>query len=216
MSSTTSKGFWIAVAILGAFGIARIVLDARAQPKVASPSGPESTAATASASASASEPDSESEADSGESTPSDILGKKAPDFQLKSVGGETFALADVKGKVVLLDFWAVWCGPCQESMPFFQKLQDQYGSKGLEVVGLHVDDRMPGTDEVLSFLEERGIHYPNLVSTAKVDDGFQVYAMPTSYLLDRNGIVRKVHVGFSPDTAPDIEKDVRELLGVTE
>jgi thiol-disulfide isomerase/thioredoxin len=201
MKSVGSKGFWFAVAILGAFGIARIVLDARAQP---------SRSETAAAS------DSESESESSESAPKDLLGKKAPDFQLTSVAGKNFKLADVKGKVVLLDFWAVWCGPCQESMPFFQKLQDEYGPKGLEVLGLHVDDRMPGTDEVKSFLEERGIRYENLVSTADVDDGFQIYAMPTSYLIDRGGVVRKRHVGFGPDTAPDIEKDVRELLGVTE
>ncbi len=126
-------------------------------------------------------------------------------------------LADLKGKVILLDFWAVWCGPCQESMPFFQKLQDEYGPKGLEVVGLHVDQGMPSPDEVKSFLEERGIHYQNLVSTMEVDDGFQIVAMPTSYLLDGDRTVRKRHIGFDPDRTPAmIESDVRELLGVAE
>lgn len=206
MKPTASKGFWFAVAALGAFGIARIVLDldARAQ-------APKTAAGSPAIEGSDSEPDTAT----AESTAKDLLGKKAPDFQLASVGGRPFKLADTKGNVVLLDFWAVWCGPCQESMPFFQKLEEEYGPKGLQVVGLHVDDRMPGSEEVESYLEERGIHYPNLVSTMEVDDGFQIYAMPTSYLLDRDGIVRKRHVGFSSRTGPDIEKDVRELLGIT-
>jgi thiol-disulfide isomerase/thioredoxin len=82
----------------------------------------------------------------GAQTPAkDILGKKAPDFTLSSVTGEKFRLSSLKGKIVVLDFWAVWCGPCTDSMPFFQKLQDSYRT-GLEVVGLHVNDRMPPTE----------------------------------------------------------------------
>jgi peroxiredoxin len=98
-------------------------------------------------------------------------------------------------------------------MPFFQKLQDQYGNEGLEVVGLHVDDRMPEPKEVQAFLDERSIHYRNLVSTTEVDDKFMIYAMPTTYLIDREGVIRKRHVGFNPGTAPEkLETDVRGLL----
>jgi peroxiredoxin len=143
----------------------------------------------------------------------DILGKKAPDFTLPSVTGEKFRLSSLKGKVVLLDFWAVWCGPCTDSMPFFQKLQDTYRAKGLEVVGLHVNDRMPPTEEVKAFLDELGIRYHNVVSTTEVDDSYLVYAMPTTYILDRNGVVQKRHIGFNPKTAPGrIEGDVKALL----
>lgn len=211
MKSTASKGFWFAIAVLAAFGIARIVLDTRAQHRdEEKPAANTATAPEASLEADA-------DSDSAESAPKDILGSKAPDFRLESVSGGKLELADLRGKVVLLDFWAVWCGPCQQSMPFFQKLQDEYGPKGLEVVGLHVDDRMPSTDEVKAYLHERGIHYKNLVSTMEVDDGFQIYAMPTSYLLDRDGIVRKRHVGFNPDRTPEqIQQDVRDLLGVAE
>jgi len=144
----------------------------------------------------------------------DILGKKAPDFTLSSVTGEKFRLSALKGKIVVLDFWAVWCGPCTDSMPFFQKLQDTYRTEGLEVVGLHVNDRMPPADEVKEFLEELGIRYRNVVSTTEVDDSYLVYAMPTTYVLDRNGVVRKRHIGFNPKTAPErIEGEVKALLG---
>jgi peroxiredoxin len=143
----------------------------------------------------------------------DILGKRAPDFTLSSVSGEKFRLSSLKGKIVVLDFWAVWCGPCTDSMPFFQKLQDNYRTQGLEVVGLHVEDRMPPAEDVEAFLEELGIRYRNVVSTTKVDDSYAVYAMPTTYILDRKGVVQKRHVGFNPKTAPErIERDVKALL----
>jgi peroxiredoxin len=143
----------------------------------------------------------------------DILEKKAPGFTLPSVSGGRLQLSSLKGKVVVLDFWAVWCGPCTDSMPFFQKLQDTYRTKGLEVVGLHVDDRMPPEENVKEFLDDLGVRYQNVASTTEVDDSYLVYAMPTTYIIDRDGIVKKRHIGFNPETAPGrIERDVKELL----
>lgn len=142
-----------------------------------------------------------------------ILGKKVPDFALEAVSGRTVSMKELRGKIVVVDFWAVWCGPCQNSMPFFQRIQDEYGKYGLEVIGVHVDDRMPPAATVKEYLEERGIHYENLVSTVAVDDEFMIYAMPTTYIVDRDGVVAKRHVGYNPATTPDLlEKDVRELL----
>ncbi len=147
------------------------------------------------------------------SAPKDILGKKAPGFTLPSVNGGKFQLGSLRGKIVVLDFWAVWCGPCTDSMPFFQKLQDTYRTQGLEVVGLHVNDRMPPEEDVKEFLDDLGIRYQNLASTTEVDDSYLVYAMPTTYIIGRDGVVRKRHIGFNPGTAPDrIERDVKELL----
>ncbi len=145
----------------------------------------------------------------------DVIGNKAPSFELKSVTGDTVKLAEMEGKVVLLDFWAVWCGPCRKSMPFFQELQDKYGKDGLEVVGVHVEDRMPPPDEVAEYLAKLGVTYTNVVSTVDTDNEFMIFAMPTTYLVDREGVIVKRHIGFNPATAPaELEEYVRSLLGV--
>ena len=145
----------------------------------------------------------------------DLRGQPAPDFTLKNVQGKKVSLDDFKGSVVLLDFWAVWCGPCKKSLPFLESLAAKYRNKGLAVVGLHVDDRMPSLDEVNRFLKEKKVRYTNLVSTSQVDDAFQVYAMPTSYVIDRDGKFHSTHVGFDPvNTPPKLEAHVREALGI--
>lgn len=153
--------------------------------------------------------------DAGAQGQEDVVGKKAPAFELESVEGETVSLAELEGKVVLLDFWAVWCGPCRKSMPFFQDLQDRYGDDGLEVIGVHVDDRMPSAEEVAEYLADLGVSYTNVLSTVDVDNEFMIFAMPTTYFIDRNGVIVKRHIGYNPDTAPaEIEDNMRSLLGV--
>jgi peroxiredoxin len=143
----------------------------------------------------------------------DIIGKKAHDFTLEDVNGKKYSPKNFRGKVVVLDFWAVWCGPCQLSLPFFQSMADKYGSRGFEVVGLHVEDRRPPVEKIKDYLAARKVLYTNLMSTVEVDDAYQIYAMPTTYLVDRDGRIRKVHIGFNPSTAPeDIEKEILQLL----
>ena len=145
----------------------------------------------------------------------DVVGKQAPAFRLESVDGQMVDLAKLKGKVVLMDFWAVWCGPCKKSMPFFQELSEKYRKDGLEVIGVHVDDRVPPKEEVAAYLAEAGVSYTNVISTIDTDNAFVVFAMPTTYFIDKKGVISKRHIGYNPDTAPEeIETAVRGLLGL--
>ncbi len=146
-----------------------------------------------------------------------VLEEPAPDLALPDLEGNEVSLRGFPGKVVVYDFWAVWCGPCELSLPFFQELEDRYRDDGLVVIGLHVDDQVPPTDEIREFLDERGVSYLNLISTLRADEAFRIFAMPTTYIADREGIVRTQHLGFNPNRTPDrLEAEVRRLLGLGE
>ena len=147
--------------------------------------------------------------------PRGVLEEPTPDLELPDLDGNMISLRSFPGKIVVFDFWAVWCGPCVDSIPFFQELEDRYRDQGLVVVGLHVDDNVPSVDEVQAYLNDRGVNYVNLLSTVEADEAFRIFAMPTTYITDRDGIVRTRHIGFNPARTPDrLEKEVRDLLGL--
>jgi len=147
--------------------------------------------------------------------PRGVIGEPAPEITLPNLDSEAVSVSDFPGKVILYDFWAVWCGPCVESLPFYQELQDRYREEGLVVVGLHVDDRTPPIEEVRAYLEDRGVSYLNLLSTAEADEAFRIFAMPTTYITDRDGVIRTRHIGFNPERTPGrLEEEVRGLLGL--
>ena len=144
-----------------------------------------------------------------------VIDEPAPDLELPDLDGNLVSLRSFPGKIVVYDFWAVWCGPCVDSLPFLQELEDRYRDEGLVVVGLHVDDNVPSVEEVQAFLDQYGAKYVNLLSTVEADEAFRVFAMPTTYITDRDGIVRLRHIGFNPSRTPErLEKEVRDLLGL--
>jgi thiol-disulfide isomerase/thioredoxin len=155
------------------------------------------------------------EAPPGQSERRGVIDEPAPDLELPDLGGNMVHLRSFPGKIVVYDFWAVWCGPCVDSLPFFQELEDRYRDEGLVVVGLHVDDNVPAVEEVQAFLDEHGAQYVNLLSTVEADEAFRVFAMPTTYIADREGIVRVRHIGFNPARTPArLDREVRDLLGL--
>jgi len=137
--------------------------------------------------------------------------KPAPmDFTLKDMNGEDLHLASLKGKVVLLNFWATWCGPCKLEMPGFIELQKQYGEQGFQVLGLSVDDT---PEQMKPFAEELGVNYPMLVGLGR--DDFQeaygpIFGLPISFWIDREGILCKTHLGIAQKE--DFERELKELL----
>ena len=144
-----------------------------------------------------------------------VIGELPPEVSLRDLSGNEVALRGFEGKVAVFDFWAVWCGPCRVSLPFFQEMQDRYREDGLVVIGLHVDEGLPADSEVQAFLDEYRVTYLNLISTVEADEGFRVNLVPTTYLADRSGRVRKRHLGFNPDRTPArLEEEIRDLLGL--
>ena len=133
----------------------------------------------------------------------------APVWSLEDVDGKTVRSTDFKGKVVILDFWATWCGPCREEIPKFIALQKQYEKQGLVVVGLSVDEN--GADAVKPFAQRLGINYPIVLADQKTQAAFGgIEAVPTTYIIDRNGRIAKEHVGFTDKN--EFENEIKPLL----
>ncbi len=124
-------------------------------------------------------------------------------------GGEPVSLADYRGKVVVVDFWASWCGPCRKSMPFLEELRKQHHARGFEVLAINLDARV---DDALRFLRFYPVSYPVLRDTGTLPELYGVRGMPTSYYIDRRGVVRLIHIGFDDSDQSDVRKLVLDLL----
>lgn len=136
-------------------------------------------------------------------------GQVAPSFNLKNLEGQAVALADYKGKVVVLDFWATWCGPCKRIIPDLNKLYQAYQDRGLVVVGISVD-RKP--ESVLpKFIKQFKISYPILIADQTVTQAYGgIKYIPTLFIIDKQGKVFDKHVGGT-DYA-QLEKKITALL----
>ena len=152
---------------------------------------------------------------SGCSTTDDgkVLVGPAPNFMLEDISGKSLSLNDIKGKVVIVDFWATWCGPCLQSIPELVDLQDKYKAKGLVVVGISVDDDKVSKGELVAFKEKMRINYQILRANNKVYEDYfgrtSGFSIPTLLVIDREGKVRDRLVGFRPGV---VEKSVQSLL----
>jgi cytochrome c biogenesis protein CcmG/thiol:disulfide interchange protein DsbE len=117
-------------------------------------------------------------------------------------------LADYKGKVVLVNFWATWCGPCKEEIPDFVKIYDQYKDKGFVILGVSVDD---SPEQLQAFMKEYGMNYPVLQMTPEFEDAFgPFYGYPTSFVVARDGTICLKHLG--PLTHAQAEQEIKSLL----
>lgn len=132
-----------------------------------------------------------------------------PDFVLKDIHGNNFRMADLKGKVVILDFWATWCPPCTVEIPWFVELYDSYRAEGLEIVGVAMDDE--GLAAVKPFAEQYKMNYRVLLGNDSVATLFGgVYGLPTTFIIDREGRIRDKHVGLVSRSV--FEEAVKKLL----
>jgi peroxiredoxin len=138
------------------------------------------------------------------------LSAPAPNFTLQSQTGETVSLADFRGDVVMINFWATWCGPCRKEMPHLEALHQRYSSLGFTLLGVNVEDNPKGAEK---YLEETPVSFEILFDPAnKVTALYDVVAMPSTVMVDRNGNMRYIHHGYLPGYENEYQTQVRALL----
>jgi len=136
-------------------------------------------------------------------------GTPAPNFTLETLDGKNVSLSDYRGKAVLVNFWATWCGPCKIETPWLVELQNQYGSQGLQVVGVAMDDS--GKDEIAKFAKDMGVNYPVLLGKEAVGDAYGgVPALPESFFVGRDGKITDRIIGLKG--RGEIEDSVKKAL----
>ncbi|MDF1555080.1 MAG: TlpA disulfide reductase family protein [Deferrisomatales bacterium] len=136
----------------------------------------------------------------------------APGFRLQTLDGREVRLADYRGKVVLLHFWATWCPPCLEAMPYEMELQKKYGPDGFAVLGLNMDRKV---DAARAYLAKHPVNYPMLVLDDATRQAFGgVPTIPYTVLVDRDGFIRKQELGYGEDGRVALERKIGILLGV--
>ena len=134
----------------------------------------------------------------------------APDFTLKTLEGQEIVLSGLKGKVVLLDFWATWCGPCKESIPHLIQLYKNYQEKGFELIGMSMD-KAGEAEMVGRFVNSMDIPFPILMTPEGVARSYKVTGLPTTILIDREGKIREKIVGYNSAISQQIAARVEEL-----
>lgn len=139
-------------------------------------------------------------------------GQAAPEIGLTDLSGNAVKLADLRGKVVLVDFWASWCAPCRESLPILEKLSKSYADKGLVVVGVNIDKSPELAREFLA-KQKLSLTFP-VVNDKKheIAGRYAPPTMPSSYVIGRDGKVVSVHAGFRASDEAKLETEIKSLL----
>jgi peroxiredoxin len=141
---------------------------------------------------------------------SSLEGQVAPDFALKSSTGDNLRLSEYRGDVVMINFWATWCGPCRQEMPLLDELYNRYNRVGFNLLGVNIDD---DSRRAMQMVEELGVNFPVLFDARKeVSKLYEVEAMPVTVIVDRTGTVRYVHHGYKPGYEEKYLDQIRSLL----
>ena len=134
----------------------------------------------------------------------------APDFTLQSRDGESVSLAGLRGQVVMINFWATWCGPCREEMPHLEALHQRYNALGFTLLGVNVEEN---SADAVAWLEETPVSFAILFDPEnRVSELYDVVAMPSTVLVDRQGNVRHLHHGYQTGYENEYQTQIRALL----
>ena len=139
----------------------------------------------------------------------DALGP-APAFTLAALSGQQAALSQYKGQVVMVNFWATWCGPCQQEMPLLDQMYRKYKPAGFTLIGVNVDKEAPAVKELLA---RKPVSFPVLLDPAnQVSKAYHVDEMPSSVIIDRKGEIRYIHRGYRPGDENEYQDRIRQLI----
>jgi len=144
------------------------------------------------------------------SSQADVIGEPAPDFTLKSRSGENVKLSELRGEVVMINFWASWCAPCRQEMPLLEDIYKKYSELGFVLLGVNVEE---DSSKAAELLREIPVSFPILYdNTNEVTKLYKVVAMPTTVMVDRDGTLRYLHRGYLPGYEEEYIKQVKELI----
>ena len=134
----------------------------------------------------------------------------APAFTLNALSGQPGALSQYKGQVVMVNFWATWCGPCQQEMPLLDQMYKKYKPAGFTLIGVNVDKESPAVKELLA---RKPVSFPVLLDPAnQVSKAYHVDEMPSSVIIDRKGEIRYIHRGYRPGDENEYQDRIRQLI----
>ena len=135
---------------------------------------------------------------------------EAPDFTLKSLAGNNLRLEEYRGRVVLINFWASWCGPCRQEMPLLDRLHRRYEDTGFAVLGVNVEGEVEPAQEIV---DKTKVTFPVLIDEGqKVSEMYNLEAMPSTVVGDRDGVVRYIHLGYKPGDEAKYVEVVQALI----
>jgi thiol-disulfide isomerase/thioredoxin len=142
--------------------------------------------------------------------PSTALSQPAPQFSLSNLEGKQVGLTDFANKIIVVDFWATWCGPCREEIPQLNKLYEDYRGKGFEIVGISMDTDDPAS--IKQFTKDLRMEYTVVIGNDNVAQDFGgVMGLPTKFIIDRKGNIIKKFTGYSPSVIREIEETIKQL-----
>lgn len=134
----------------------------------------------------------------------------APDFTLKSLSGENLKLSEMRGEVIMINFWASWCGPCRQEMPILEKIYQKYQPLGFTLLGVNVEEDI---NDAKNYLKDVQVSFPILFdNTNKVSQLYEIIAMPSTILIDRDGNMRFLHQGYQPGVEDEYVNYIKTLL----